>query len=63
MKLTSKDARALIENEKGYKVDVDKTIALGYVHDIGKYTGESHGHVMRGYNYMKDHMQTENKNL
>ena len=45
-------AKAL--EEKGYKVDVDKTIALGYVHDIGKYNGESQGHVMRGYNYLKD---------
>ena len=45
-------AKAL--EEKGYKVDVDKTITLDYVHDIGKYNGESHGHVMRGYNYLKD---------
>lgn len=37
----------------GYEVDVDKTITLGYLHDIGKYTGESHGHVMRGYEYLK----------
>ena len=83
MKLTSKEAKQLLENErinskdqrwidhcicvgdnagkiakalneKGYKVDIDKTIALGYLHDIGKYNGESHGHVMRGYNYLKD---------
>lgn len=33
--------------EKGYNVDVDKVITLGYVHDIGKYNGESRGHVMR----------------
>ena len=46
-----KIAQAL--KEKGYKVDVDKSITLGYVHDIGKYTGKSHGHVMNGYNYMK----------
>ena len=26
----------------------------GYLHDIGKYNGESHGHVMRGYEYLKD---------
>ena len=45
-------AKAL--KEKGYNVDVDKTITLGYVHDIGKYTGESHGHVMRGYEYLKN---------
>ena len=43
-----KDSGAL--KEKGYNVDVDKTITLGYVHDIGKYNGEIHGHVMRGYN-------------
>ena len=41
-------------NEKSCNVDVDKTITLGYIHDIGKYTGKSHGHVMRGYNYVKD---------
>ena len=40
--------------EKGYDVDIDKTITLGYLHDIGKYSGESHGHVMRGYEYLKD---------
>ena len=83
MKITSKEARSLLEierktsqddrwiehclsvgdsagkiakalNEKGYNVDIDKTITLGYLHDIGKYNGESHGHVMRGYNYLKD---------
>ena len=83
MKLTSKEARELLEierknakddrwiehsicvgdsagilakalKEKGYNVDVDKAITLGYVHDIGKYTGESHGHVMRGYEYLKN---------
>ena len=83
MRLTSKDARDILEherkktqndrwidhcicvgdsagkiakalNEKGYNVDIDKTIVLGYLHDIGKYNGESHGHVMRGYNYLKD---------
>lgn len=40
-----KIAQAL--NEKGENVDVDKTIILGYVHDIGKYSGKFHGHVMR----------------
>lgn len=83
MKLTSKEARELLEierknakddrwiehsicvgdsvgilakalKEKGYNVDVDKTITLGYIHDMGKYTGESHGHVMRGYEYLKN---------
>ena len=80
MKLTSKEARDLLEterkkakndrwidhcicvgdsagkiaqalNEKGYNVDIDKTITLGYLHDIGKYNGESHGHEISGYNY------------
>ena len=83
MRLTSKDARNLLEeerkksnddrwiehclcvgdsagriakalNEKGYNVDIYKTITLGYLHDIGKYNGESHGHVMRGYEYLKE---------
>ncbi len=83
MKLTSKEAKELLESyrgktkydkwidhciyvgdtagkiakaltKKGYNVDVEKTITLGYVHDIGKYSGESHGHVMRGYEYMKE---------
>ena len=41
-------------NVKGYKVDVDKTISIGYIHDIGKYSGQSHGHVMRGYEFLKE---------
>lgn len=82
MKLTSKEAKELLEierksatddrwinhclcvgdsagiiakalKEKGYDVDVDKTITLGYLHDIGKYNGESYGHAMRGYEYLK----------
>ena len=82
MKITSKEAKELLEierqkakddrwithclcvgdsagriaktlNDKGYSVDVDKTITLGYLQDIGKYNGESHGHVMRGYEYLK----------
>ena len=44
-----KIAQAL--TEKGHNVDIDKAITLGYVHDIGKYNGESHGHVMRGYEF------------
>lgn len=40
--------------EKGYDVDVDKTITLGYIHDIGKYNGKSSGHEMRGYLYLKE---------
>ena len=44
---------ALELNKKGINVDVDKSITLGYIHDIGKYNGESQGHVMRGYEYLK----------
>ena len=83
MKITSKEARELLEsyrgktesdiwidhcicvgdsagkiakalNEKSNNVDIEKTITLGYLHDIGKYNGESHGHVMRGYKYLKE---------
>ena len=82
MKLTSKEAKELLEieskttkddrwiehcisvgdsagrianalYEKGIDVEVDKAITLGYLHDIGKYNGESRGHVMRGYEYLK----------
>ena len=35
-------------------VDIDKAITLGYLHDIGKQNGESHGHVMRGSEYLKN---------
>ena len=45
-------AKAL--QDKGIDVDVDKAITLGYLHDIGKYNGESAGHVMRGYEYLKE---------
>ncbi len=45
-------AKALCE--KGYDVDIDKTITLGYLHDIGKYKEEFHNHVMNGYNYLKE---------
>lgn len=45
-------AKALVN--KGIDVDIDKTIAIGYVHDIGKYNNESHGHVMRGYEFLKE---------
>ena len=47
-----KIAKAL--NEKGYNVDIDKTITLGYLHDIGKYNGKDHGHAMSGYEYLKE---------
>lgn len=39
--------------EKGVKVDPEKVRTLGYIHDVGKYTGESKGHIMRGYEYLK----------
>ena len=45
---------AKVLKEKGYNIDVDKAITLGYIHDIGKYNGESRGHVMRGYEYLKN---------
>lgn len=47
-----KIAKALVE--KGIEVDVDKAITLGYIHDIGKYNGDSAGHVIRGYEYLKE---------
>lgn len=45
-------AKAL--KNKGMDIDVDKAITLGYIHDIGKFNGESKGHVMRGYQYIID---------
>ncbi len=45
---------AMALKEKGYDIDVELTKTLGYIHDIGKYNGESHGHVMRGYHYLKE---------
>jgi len=83
MKLTSKEAKELLEMEriranddrwmkhciqvgdcagriakalsqKGICVDVDKTITLGYLHDIGKYSDDVRDHVMRGYEYLKE---------
>lgn len=35
-------------------LDVDKAKSLGYIHDIGKLVGGSSGHVINGYNYIKD---------
>ena len=40
-----KIAKAL--TKKGYEVEVDKAITLGYVHDIGKYTGKSRTYYER----------------
>lgn len=47
-----KIAQALYE--KGYDVNIDKAKTLGYIHDIGKYSNDTHGHVMRGYNFLKE---------
>ena len=47
-----KIAQAL--NEKGCDVSIDKAKTLGYIHDIGKYSNDPHGHIMRGYKYLKE---------
>ena len=39
---------------KGYNVDVDKAIVLGYIHDIGKYSVEPQIHEIKGYEYLKE---------
>lgn len=39
---------------KKLKLDEDKAIALGYIHDIGKRTGDFKNHVMNGYEYLKE---------
>lgn len=47
-------AKAL--DKKGINVDVDKTITLGYIHDMGKKFNEHGGvfpHAINGYNYIK----------
>ena len=46
-----KIAQAL--KEKGYNIDVDKAITLGYVHDIGKHSAKPQSHEMKGYEYLK----------
>ncbi len=40
--------------KKGFDLDVDKARTLGLLHDIGKITGKFTGHVIGGYNYMKE---------
>ena len=43
-------------NKKGINVDIDKAIAFGYIHDIGKKFNEHGGvfpHAINGYNYIK----------
>lgn len=47
-----KIAKAL--TEKGYNVDVDKAITLGYVHDIGKYSIKPQIHEIKGYELLKE---------
>jgi len=39
---------------KKLELDVDKAIALGYIHDIGKRFGESASHTIAGYEYLKN---------
>lgn len=41
---SGKIAQALYE--KGYDVNIDKAKTLGYIHDIGKYSNDTHGHVI-----------------
>lgn len=41
-------------NKKGYNLDIEKVITLGYIHDIGKAVGPFNKHVMNGYNYLKE---------
>ena len=38
---------------KKLKLDVDKAMTLGYIHDIGKKDGDFRNHVMNGYEYLK----------
>ena len=44
---SEKIAQALYE--KDYDVNIDKAKTLGYIHDIGKYSNDPHGHIMSGY--------------
>ena len=39
---------------KALNLDEEYAKTLGYIHDIGKYNGDSAGHVMRGYEYLKE---------
>ena len=39
---------------KHLKLDTEKASTLGYIHDIGKSVGDFSGHVINGYNYLKD---------
>ena len=44
-------AKAIAEK---LNLDSDKAMALGYIHDIGKYLGHPLHHVLNGYNYIKE---------
>lgn len=48
-------AKALAE--KGINIDIEKTTAFGYIHDIGRKYNEHGGvfpHAINGYNYLKE---------
>lgn len=45
---------ALALKEKGYDMDPEKAKTMGLLHDIGKITGKFTGHVIGGYNFMKE---------
>ncbi len=47
-------ARAAGVIAKALELDIDKAMALGYIHDIGKREGDFKNHVMNGYNYLKE---------
>lgn len=47
-------ARAAGVIAKELELDIDKAMALGYIHDIGKREGDFKNHVMNGYNYLKE---------
>ena len=46
------DAAGVIAN--ALNLDVDKAKTLGYIHDIGKRTGDFKNHVMNGYEFLKE---------
>lgn len=78
MKLTTEEAKKMLENARGKTsddnwinhsicvgnsaakiaeslgLDVEYAKTLGYIHDIGKLVGEFKGHVINGYNYLKE---------
>lgn len=51
-----KTAKTIAEalNKKGYNIDLDKILAMGYIHDIGKIGGKYNEHVIDGYYYIKN---------